>query len=285
MTKISYVSDLHLEFPNHRPSFMNDEGGDVLILAGDITTAAMLRPNRTDKEARSHVKYLGEKFKRQLIDKYTYVLYVMGNHEHYGYMFNDTKQGLLDGFARLGMEKIKILDNDVFTVNGVAFIGTTLWSDFENGNPQSMLICQRGMNDFRIIGKELWTGKYGSTEMIPITPSFILGEFERSKKFIEMMATEEMVGDKKVVVVTHHGPTNISLNDMHVGNGMDGAYCSNLTNLIYDRPKIKYWIHGHTHQNFDYIVGDTDCRVLACQQGYDFERSYIDFDGTRSFEL
>ena len=66
--KISYLSDTHLEFLNW-PDFSHESGGDVLLLAGDITTAAMLRSHRTDADAKKHSKYL-TKFKKDLIDKY-----------------------------------------------------------------------------------------------------------------------------------------------------------------------------------------------------------------------
>ena len=55
--KISYLSDIHLEFLDW-PDFSKESGGDVLLLAGDITTAAMIRSYRTDKDAkigRAHV--------------------------------------------------------------------------------------------------------------------------------------------------------------------------------------------------------------------------------------
>lgn len=278
--RISYCSDLHCEFMDF-PDFSNDKGGDVLILAGDITTASLLRANRTDGEARAHARYFREKFKHGLIDKYPYVFYVIGNHEHYNSLFHATKTTLTEGFAALGLDKIKILDNDMSIIDGVAFIGATLWSDFLKGSPTSMLDCQLGMNDFRIIGNSLITGKYGEAKVNPVTPEHIYGEFKMSLDFITSML--KILGEKQVIICSHHGPTMQSLNSKHSGNSLDGAYCSDLSELILDNPNIGHWIHGHTHQNFDYIVGN--CRVLANQRGYNSERSYIEFEGTKSFEV
>ena len=47
---------------------------------------------------------------------------------------------------------------------------------------------------------------------------------------------------------------------------MNGAYRSNLEDFIVARPQIKLWIHGHTHHEFDYMVGDT--RVVCNPRGY-----------------
>ena len=33
-----------------------------------------------------------------------------------------------------------------------------------------------------------------------------------------------------------------------------------------DRPQIKLWTHGHTHHEFDYMVGST--RVVCNPRGY-----------------
>jgi len=41
--KVAYVSDIHAEFLNY-PNLHNDQGGDVLLLAGDIFTASMIAP-------------------------------------------------------------------------------------------------------------------------------------------------------------------------------------------------------------------------------------------------
>ena len=47
---------------------------------------------------------------------------------------------------------------------------------------------------------------------------------------------------------------------------MNGGYHSSLEEFIMDRPNIKLWTHGHTHEEFDYMVGDT--RVVCNPRGY-----------------
>jgi Icc-related predicted phosphoesterase len=277
--KVDYLSDLHLEFLDY-PNFSGVEGGDVLILAGDITTASMLRENRTDKDARSHKKYL-KKFKTDLLDKYRHVFYVMGNHEHYNSIFGKTSSQLHLGFQQNGLTNITIFDNHFAIVDDVVFVGSTLWSDFEKGNDLAMYRCEKGMNDFRLIGKmdveDITHFNKKSSRLI--SSEFILSEFEKSKKHIE--DTIRLFSIKKIVVFTHHGPTYKSLNSIHIGNGLDGAYASDLSELILKNPQIKYWVSGHCHSIKDYKVGE--CEVLQNCRGYEGEPCYYEFAGPKTF--
>ena len=277
--KISYVSDLHFEFLNW-PDFSQESGGDVLLLAGDITTAAMIRSYRTDADAKKHSKYL-TKFKKDLIDKYDAVYMVMGNHEHYNSIFKNTKQDLIDGFARHDLTKIRILDNDTVKLNDWTLVGATLWTDFNRADPFTMFTVEKGMNDYKMIGKEDVSDMnyFNRTSNRKIDAQFILDQHQTSLAYIY----DVVKNNDKVIVMTHHAPTSLSVNTEHSGNFLDYAYFSNLSDIILDNPSIKYYIHGHTHMSVDYMVGD--CRVLANQRGYYFEKSAKLFTGLKHFEV
>ena len=47
---------------------------------------------------------------------------------------------------------------------------------------------------------------------------------------------------------------------------MNGGYSSSLDDFIQDRPQIKLWTHGHTHEDFDYMIAG--CRILCNPRGY-----------------
>jgi hypothetical protein len=47
---------------------------------------------------------------------------------------------------------------------------------------------------------------------------------------------------------------------------MNGGYSSELSEFILDHPQIKLWTHGHTHEPFDYMIGDT--RIVCNPRGY-----------------
>ena len=47
---------------------------------------------------------------------------------------------------------------------------------------------------------------------------------------------------------------------------MNGGYSSDLSEFILDHPQIKLWTHGHTHEDFDYLIGST--RIVSNPRGY-----------------
>ena len=79
----------------------------------------------------------------------------------------------------------------------------------------------------------------------------------------------DMLGDnpQKYVVVGHHAPTKASTHPRYKEDVlMNGAYSSELAEYILDHPQIKLWTHGHTHEDFDYMIGET--RVFCNPRGY-----------------
>jgi hypothetical protein len=72
---------------------------------------------------------------------------------------------------------------------------------------------------------------------------------------------------KQMVVVGHHTPSHFSCHPKYADDQlMNGGYHSDLTEFMLDRPGIKLWTHGHTHELFDYTIGDT--RVVCNPRGY-----------------
>jgi hypothetical protein len=71
----------------------------------------------------------------------------------------------------------------------------------------------------------------------------------------------------KFVVVGHHSPSKQSTHPRYKHETlMNGGYSSDLEEFIKDRPQIKLWTHGHTHEDFDYMVGET--RIVCNPRGY-----------------
>jgi hypothetical protein len=57
------------------------------------------------------------------------------------------------------------------------------------------------------------------------------------------------------------------LNPQHAGNGMDGAFASNLDETIASLNRVPVWVHGHTHIKRTYRIGATVVRVNG--RGFD----------------
>ena len=137
--RIQYASDLHIEFGS-RPLRKSDIKGDVLVLSGDIAG----KPEQLAQSLR-------------LLSGDVPILYVMGNHEFFGHDF-----ALDPGHYRKAIEgfpHVYLLEDRMVIIQGVRFLGCTLWTDFFGGvqGPSS----ERGMNDFEYItldgGNLRWT--------------------------------------------------------------------------------------------------------------------------------
>lgn len=87
--------------------------------------------------------------------------------------------------------------------------------------------------------------------------------FQESKCYIfEALAT---AGEKKTVVVTHHGVSPQSIHQRFRGDSLNCAFMTDISNEIIEHgPNL--WVHGHTHNSFDYTLGRT--RVIVNPYGY-----------------
>ena len=89
----------------------------------------------------------------------------------------------------------------------------------------------------------------------------------RDRSYIEMMVKNAPI-DKKIVVVTHHSPSYLSIVPKYADNyEMNGGYHNDLSKFILDNPRISTWVHGHTHKVLDYKIGDT--RIVCNPRGYE----------------
>lgn len=223
---VRYVSDLHLEFG---PLTQEIDSADILILAGDITVK-----NRVD-------------WINNQADKFGKVIYVMGNHEFYKGDINRTPEKTREVLD----PRIAFLENDSVTVNGVTFHGATLWSDFLGGRMDAYGVAGNGMNDFRLIRKDYYANRF--------TPMDAHKIHNVSRVHLQETIKE---GD---VVITHHAPSFKSVPEIYKGDLMNGGYASNLSEMILDT-KPSFWVHGHTHTSFNYMIGNTN--VICNPRGY-----------------
>ena len=69
----------------------------------------------------------------------------------------------------------------------------------------------------------------------------------------------------RTIVVTHHAPSARSIPPFYAGSPLNAAFASGLDALVAGS-RVPLWIHGHTHYNVDYMIGET--RVLTNQRGY-----------------
>jgi predicted phosphodiesterase len=244
--KVAIASDLHLEFAPLK--LTNTENADVLILAGDICTVKHFH-SRPEMENSYH------KFFKNCSEQFKHVIYVLGNHEHYNYLFNDTVPDLKRKLAQY--PNVQVLDNETFKIDNYTFIGSTLWTDMNNECQLTMNAAAFAMPDFKIV-------KYNDGEnYIKYSPEQSVKEHRRSLKYIQ----EVIRNSKDVIVVTHHSPSHNSIHPKYKHEELlNGAFHNKLDYMMELADNIKLWIHGHTHDEFNYKIGITN--VVCNPRGY-----------------
>ena len=244
--KIRVISDLHLECCEQGHGVPDLGKGDVLILGGDILCARHFKKNGP-----LHKVY--DDFLQKCVKNFDEVLYINGNHEFYGY----NVEGPFDVLAEHLPKEIHYLENDYVKIEDWVFLCCTLWTDFRNENPLEMMEASRYLNDYKTI-------RIGSNYR-KLNPDDTLKFHKKSKQFL--IEKLEQFKNDKVWVLTHHGPSYQSVHPKYRSAGIaNGAYVSDLDDLILNNPQIKYWSHGHTHETLDYMIGD--CRVVCNPRGY-----------------
>ena len=261
--KIAYASDLHLEFQHI--TLNNTENADVLVLAGDICTVKHFH-SRPEMELAYH------EFFKNVSEQFKYVLYVVGNHEHYHYQFVHTVNDLKLKLAEF--KNIYVLDNEVFDIENYTFVGSTLWTDMNDECPLTMNAASFAMPDFKIV-------KYfDGVNYMKFTPQQSVREHTKSLKYIKHVIRncndKDYYLDREVIVVTHHSPSHKSIHPKFAHEElMNGAFHSKLDYMMEMADNVKLWIHGHTHDPFDYVIGIT--RVLCNPRGYPKENGHGSF--------
>ena len=234
--QLRIASDLHLEFNAASIPVLSNEKEQVLVLAGDIAPLATHRPVLTT-------------FLDECKERFKAVVYVLGNHEfYYGDLTMSTN--FLDG--------VHVLRQNTVEIDGVVFVGDTLWTDMNKEDWFTLHTAQSCMADFIYI--------QANEQPFSARDSVVL--HKKALSYFEGVLAQKQT--KECVVVSHHAPSYLSVADRFKGDALNGSFVSDLSQLILDyQPTL--WVHGHVHNHFDYMIGDT--RVVCNPRGYPREIS------------
>ena len=253
--KLAIFSDLHNEFTPWIPS-ESIKDADVVILAGDIDVG--------DKG----VLWAAKTFSQP-------VIYVPGNHEFYKGVYQSVLKKMRT--AAHGTN-VHLLNNDIVTIDGVQFIGSTLWTDFELSGTKSTsaLFALEKMYDYRVI-RFNQGGRYRK-----LTVGDTVRLHSDGLVYLKQQLAISKNNNQKAVIISHHGPSVQSVAPEYKDDKLAPAYCSNLDDILHEfEPQL--WIHGHTHHNVDYRIGKT--RVLSNQRGYTPEERVKTFNENFMIEI
>lgn len=248
--KIAYCSDLHFEFNEER--IINliesvDNETNVLILAGDIHTFENLVPA---------LAFISEGLPN------TDIVYVTGNHEFYGYKIKRLEDNL-----RLSLKeysRIHYLEKDTFELEGVVFLGTTLWTGFDAYPEYEQSLSEenamRGVSDFHYIYEGL--GKFQSHHCKKY--------YQENVQWLD--DTLALHANKTCIVVTHFPPLPLLKHQQIPINSLSNYFQANCEEVIL-KHSPSYWVYGHNHWSNEASFAGT--QFLSCQLGYPNEYTHI----------
>ncbi len=260
--KVHYMSDIHLDFGamDQLPS------GELLVLAGDVTAAACLSPDFKDSR-KQRVRSATLRFFELVRKNFDVILYIGGNHEPYG-LDIDESQTLIENY--IGGDGVYYLENKAATVDGITFLGATLWTDMNKGVSASERYVGLGLSDFHVI----------SCDGRRFTPRQAISRHEASLAFLRRELASR--ADEKVVVITHHAPSYEGMIPRFRQTPVAPGFASDLEGFIGEHPQISDWIFGHTHIVKTFEVGETTLRTNC--RGY-VGREDTGFDLDAHFEI
>ena len=240
--KLKILSDLHVEHGEQKHLNAIGHGGeDVLACPGDVSNKGY-----------ESLYWLRGKFPD------TRIVFVPGNHEYYcGTAIDELNAEMIRHGKGLGID---VLINHAVEIDGIEFIGSTLWSNFGDSpfSHESRMMSERYVNDFRMINvndTERLRAYYVETKLFDPAYSFLKAKLKSD--------------NPNQVVVTHFAPSHGSIAPQFVGDPITPYFANDIEELVTEKPVV--WCHGHTHTAFDYRVGDS--RVICNPSGYRGEGS------------
>ncbi|MEK9777391.1 MAG: hypothetical protein VW339_14820, partial [Quisquiliibacterium sp.] len=160
---------------------------------------------------------------------------------------------------------IAFLENEALVINGVRFIGCTLWTDFrlfeKPGRPlqltpdEAFEQSRRMIPDFRAI-------RYARDGQQPtLSLSDWTALHAASRAWLTMELARPWSGP--TVVVSHHLPSWKSVHPSYAAYPSNVGFASDLDHLV---GQANLWIHGHTHTTRRFQIDA--CQVVCNPRGY-----------------
>jgi predicted phosphodiesterase len=237
--RLHVLGDLHLEV---NPCELPDVEADVVVLAGDIHRGAR------------GVEWARARWSRP-------VIYVAGNHEidnGWQHDFATVSETLEQLRGAAQGTNVAFLENDQVVIDGVRFLGCTLWTDFALYGPgQQLAAMQRAERSMPEYAHAFVTRDRH------LHAQDVLEMHEASVRWLTERLDEPFAGP--TVVVTHHAPSVRSSPPWYHGDPLSPAFVSDLAYLC-GGERVRLWIHGHTHHPARYEIDGT--LVVSNQRGY-----------------
>lgn len=250
--KLRYFSDLHIDHAlaqmKHAsratlamiwsPAPQPDDARTTLVLAGDIWHGT------------APLSFAGLSWMKSLSEQFKSVVVVLGNHDYYKENIDRLPSKWRKMLLDLGIENVHLLEISegveagVAVIEGVRFIGGTLWTSMDQGNPDVQAFFNHEKLEYRFrfndrnyiragINNERFSSKHW------------LKKHSDSVRYMKVALEDDSL---PTILVTHHplihqaNPARYQESDL-----TKYLYGNTLDAMILDHPHVIGAIHGHTH--------------------------------------
>lgn len=237
--RLLVLSDLHVEHAAFDPPAFE---ADLVVLAGDIHNGA------------ESLRWARAAFPRHEL------VQIAGNHEFYDGEYDETLLQMREAAREFG---IHFLENDAIVIDGVRFLGCTLWTDFrifEAPGRARQLDAAAAMDANRRLIADFFAIRVGEDRR-PFTPEDSVALHRRSRAWLDIEL--ERLHPGPTVVVSHHLPSWRSVHPDFAAWVTNASFASDLDALV---ERSDLWIHGHTHTTQAFRAGRA--RVACNPRGY-----------------
>lgn len=256
--KIHLLSDLHIDSYQKRQLPMGDlpkTDADIVILAGDISNSSLGMHWSIAQSKKINLP----------------ILYIAGNHEYFD-------ENILTFDHQLNTlcadTNVTFLQQKAYDFKGVRFLGCTLWTDFcyqidkpfanlpniDHKNARLELI-QTQMRDYQ--------GIYEGSGLLTI--EHVKSINQQHQQWLKNALQTAYQQQIPTVVISHHGISPRSISEKYQDSPINASFISDMTSWLHQKWAPALWLHGHTHDAFDYIEGNT--RVIVNPRAYPKETS------------
>jgi predicted phosphodiesterase len=278
--KINFVSDVHLDFwikekntdslkfqvklDNFIKNILQpgkNSQNEILVIAGDL--------GHYNNQTKGLLVALKKVYKE--------ILVVFGNHEMYLVSnaqvskYNSKSTNRLEELKEICAEaEVYYLDGDVVEIDGIKFGGTGSWYNLTT--EWELDTWNKVMNDSNLIYDGYAVQSYGMYQHYS-RPS---NNWDPVAFYAKEKVKLQEIADKKCdVFITH-----IALHEPDESEGMAEEYLNQKENIFYytenfdlvKKSGASVHIHGHTHQNLDYVKDGV--QVICNPLGYPSDNTY-----------
>ncbi|WP_296405079.1 metallophosphoesterase [Psychrobacter sp.] len=263
--KLQVLSDLHIDSYEKRQlplGSLVSTDADVILVAGDT--------------ANSDTGMLWLQQQAELNNKPLFT--IAGNHEYFSEDVQsfDEKLKKWDTFDESGFKGLKFLQCQHIDIGEFRLLGCTLWTDYEfEATAETRDLVMTFMRDYRQImsGHQLFS------------PEVSIEIHHKHRAWLKQALIEAYEEGKTVIVMTHHSVTPRSVSPKYAGLPSNAAFVTDLSSWMHQVWAPKLWLHGHTHEAFDYQEGKT--RVIVNPRAYPGEISstQLEFNWSKVVEV